>query len=110
MKNKKAAADFMMLLILAIVMFIILGAIGKNLLGGAGKDASNLQSQTEDLDRDGVANYYDKCICTKGSIPNDGCPSKIGTVEMKEKHRKDVERRLKQDEDCEEINSALGLS
>lgn len=109
MKNKKSAADFMMLLILAIFMFIILGAIGKNLLGGAGKEASNLQSQTEDLDKDDVANYYDKCPCTKGSLLNDGCPSKKGTEKEKENRRTLVERELKKGEDCEEINKKFKI-
>ena len=67
-----------MLIWLAIgaVVFVVLMFIIPNLLGRGGREIGDFFSSTKDYDRDGTANYFDKCPCDKGDY--DGCPTEEG--------------------------------
>lgn len=80
MKNKKenkkslAMMDALVWGGIMIVTVLVLAFIIPNLLGKGGAEASNLLSSTKDYDRDGVADYFDKCACELGDERNEGCP------------------------------------
>jgi len=89
MKNKEGngAISPALWILLAIIFLFILTNIGSRLLGKSGAEASDLLSSTGDIDGDDVANAFDKCLCLRGSIENDGCPSDIRTEELKRKNK-----------------------
>ena len=110
MKNKKRGIELdVVAIVLAVIIFFILVVMNKNLFAKTGKEGIDFLSTTADEDKDDVANAFDKCICSKGTIENDGCPSSIRTEEDKRKHRERVEGYLKDNYDCEKINKFLGL-
>ena len=67
-------------LILMGVTILVLVFIVPRLLGKSGAEAADLLSSTKDYDRDGIADYFDKCACLAGDERNDGCPSSEQTT------------------------------
>ncbi len=75
MKTKKSTIAINMLILLAIgvFVFLILAYIVPNLIGKGSEETSVILSSSKDYDKDGIADYFDKCACDYGEEENDGC-------------------------------------
>tara|TARA_Y100000310_G_scaffold283178_1_gene304955 strand:+ start:947 stop:1228 length:282 start_codon:yes stop_codon:yes gene_type:complete len=72
MRNKKAVEmHFMIMLIIAVIVFFVLAIMIPNLLRKGGEDTEGFF----DFDNDGILNNLDKCACHYGEEDNGGCPS-----------------------------------
>jgi len=79
MKNKKGLVltDTLIYILIAVFVFLVLIFIIPKLLGGSAKETKNLLSSTRDYDNDGIADFFDKCVCMYGE--GDGCPTQKET-------------------------------
>ena len=75
LKNKKSDLSINMLVLLSLgaIVFLVLIFLVPNLLGKSTVEANNNIQGSDDFDKDGVANYWDKCICIPAET-EDGCP------------------------------------
>lgn len=96
MKNKKAVAiRFLILLVLGVFVFLILVTMVPRLLGKGAGETEDLLTQTRDFDRDGIADFFDKCDCKDGTEENDGCPpNEPLSGEDAEKREKECRERI----------------
>jgi len=83
MKKRKSVVviDVLILLAIGIVAFFVLAVIFPKLIGKSATRTSDLLDSTQDFDRDGVANYFDRCICIP-ALTDDGCPSNMDDEEI----------------------------
>lgn len=83
MKNNKSniSIDMLIKLALGIIVFVILIVFASKYIGESAKETGGAVTSSRDYDKDGVADYFDKCKC-KYADTGDGCPSGY-TVEQK---------------------------
>ena len=97
MKQKKStiAVNLLVVFLLAIFAFVVYSIIFTDLIGKSAAETLDLLSSSKDFDKDGIADYFDKCACAAGEEEFDGCKdeaSKEQTKEQLKKCREDIDK------------------
>ena len=76
MEGKKSfvLTDAIIYLAIGALIFLVLVFIVPKMIGSGASQASNFLSSSKDFDNDGVADFFDKCVCVYAAT-DDGCPS-----------------------------------
>ncbi|MFH0868512.1 MAG: hypothetical protein V1831_04315 [Candidatus Woesearchaeota archaeon] len=74
MKNKKStiSVDMIIKLALGIIVFVVLLTLISKQIGKSTGETGDIVDSSRDYDRDGIADYFDKCPCNEGEGDNCG--------------------------------------
>ena len=89
MEGKKSfvLTDAIIYLAIGALIFLVLVFIVPKMIGSGASQASDYLSSSKDFDNDGVADYFDRCVCVYAAT-DDGCSSTM-TDEQKSKSKYD---------------------